>query len=102
MPVWRGPMRASKTRGGLYGFRDWRVAAVHFAVGIEIREALRGRFEILCRDGRENSFFRHNESVAFIEQVVFPKISWREIDGGEIGAGAQAAPVTASGFSQIQ
>ena len=78
------------------------VGAVYFLRSPEFGKALGRRRQSLSRDGTENPLFRHDETVPFVEQVIAANLGWRQIDGYEVGAGAQTASITAPRLREIQ
>ena len=53
-------------------------------------------FEALGFDGSQDQLFGHDEAVALVEQIIGAQVGWRQVDGDQVGAGAEAAAVTAA------
>src|ERR1041385_3046623 len=88
------PAPVTTTRGGLDGGGGNGNSTGQATGFVEFGEAdLRG-FETFGVQRTQKTFFVHDETIAFVEDVIFAKAGRSEIHGNQICAGAEAAAVT--------
>lgn len=74
----------------------------HFSVLEVGGEAGGGEVQFFGREGVKDSFFGHDDAVAFVEEVIGAKFTGGEVDGDEVGACAQASPIAIGTFGEVE
>src|SRR5439155_15418448 len=73
-----------------------------FLQPIMIGEALSRGLEPFGLDGGENPILGHDEAVALVEKIIFTEPRRSEVDGDEVGAGAESAAITRAGLGEVE